>query len=187
MRVVFQGKITASKYLRAPIPLPLTPIDGMVSIKATPCYATNTDPHHPSNYTKSGLEVFMRPNKNRKNKVKYGKPEPMHASTKPFFGEICSNFSTENELRNDAFKWENCLHAEKHMRGTSLNEPVFDIHYNARSEGHSDTKFQELNYALIITVEAPKVPDLYDRIVRRYASQLEQIQPIIDIPLRISE
>ncbi|AJW63035.1 Subtilase family protein [Elizabethkingia miricola] len=187
MRVVFQGKITASKYLRAPIPLPLTPIDGMVNIKATLCYATNTDPHHPNNYTRSGLEVFMRPNKNRKNKVKYGNPEPMHASTKPFFGEIRSNFSTENELRNDAFKWENCLHAEKRMRGTSLNEPVFDIHYNARSEGHSDTKFQELNYALIITVEAPKVPDLYDRIVRRYATQLEQIQPIIDIPLRISE
>lgn len=187
MRVVFQGKITAAKYLRAPIPLPLTPIDGMVNIKATLCYATNIDPHHPNNYTKSGLEVFMRPHKDKKRKVKDGEPEPLHASTKPFFGEIRSNFSSENELRNDAFKWENCLHAEKRMRGSSLNEPAFDIHYNARSEGHNDITHQELNYALIITAEAPKVPDFYDRIVRRYATQLEQIQPIIDIPLRISE
>ena len=187
MRVVFQGKITASKYLRAPIPLPLTPINGMVRIKATLCYATNVDPHHPSNYTKSGLEVFMRPHKNKKRKVKEGENEPLHALTKTFFGDIRSNFSTEEELRNDAFKWENCLHTEKTFQGKSLHEPVFDIHYNARTEGHNDTKFQELNYALIITVEAPKVADLYDQVVRRYATLLEQIQPIIDIPLRISE
>lgn len=186
IRVVFQGKITASKYLRAPIPIPLIPIEGKVKIKATLCFATNTDPHHPNNYTKSGLEVFMRPNKNKKRKVKDGEPEPLHPETKPFFGEIRNNFTSENELRNDAFKWENCLHAEKNFMGKSLIEPVFDIHYNARSEGHNETKSHELNYALIITVEAQKVPDLYNQVVRRYATQLEQLSPVIDIPIKIS-
>lgn len=187
MRVVFQGKISSSKYLRAPIPLPASSIKGNVKIKATLCFATPVDPHHPNNYTKSGLEVFMRPNKNKKRIVKEGNAEPLHAITKKFFAKEHKSILTEDELRTDAFKWENCLHAEKTFRGSSLNEPVFDIHYISRSEGHSDGRNLELNYALIITVEATKTPDLYDQVVRRYATLLEQLQPIIDIPLKISE
>lgn len=185
MRVVFQGKITASKFMRAPIPLPNGVLNGMVKVKATLCYATSVDPHHPGNYTRSGLEVTFRPNKNIKRKVEDWEPEPLHAKSKSFFGKVKKAFQTEEELRRDAWKWENCLHAEHRFMGKSLNEPVFDIHYNARAEGHNDTSNQELQYALIITVEAPKIPDFYDQVVRRYATQLEQLQPIIDIPLKV--
>lgn len=185
MRVVFQGKITASKFMRAPIPLPNGVLNGMIKIKATLCYATSVDPHHPGNYTRSGLEVTFRPNKNIKRKVEDWENEPLHAKSKSFFGKVKKAFQTEEELRRDALKWENCLHAEHRFKGTSLHEPVFDIHYNARSEGHNDTSNQELQYALIITVEAPKIFDFYDQVVRRYATQLEQLQPIIDIPLKV--
>lgn len=185
MRVVFQGKISASKYMRAPIPLPSGPINGMVTIKATLCFATPVDPHHPSNYTRSGLEVFLRPNKDVKRKVKDGEAEPLHGKTKTFFGKMKKSFQTEDELRNDALKWENCLHAEHRFQGKTLNEPVFDIHYNARKEGYNDTRDQDLSYALIITVEAPKMNNLYDQVVRKYATQLEQLQPVIDIPVRV--
>ncbi|WP_071145736.1 S8 family peptidase [Bacteroides ihuae] len=185
MRVVFQGRISASKFLRAPIPLPNDTLTGKVTIKATLCYVTNIDPHHPDNYTKSGLEVTFRPHRNKKKKTQAGEAEPLHASTKPFFGESKKIFQTEGELRHDSWKWENCIHAEKTFLGTSLYNPVFDIHYNARSEGHDDSKGQELQYALVITVEAPKVKDLYDQIVRKYATLLEQLQPIIDIPLKV--
>ncbi|MBJ2126592.1 S8 family peptidase [Flavobacterium sp. IB48] len=184
MRVVYQGRISAAKYLRAPIPLPPGPISGMVKIKATLCYATPVDPHCPDNYTRSGLEPFFRPNKNRKRKVEEGEAEPMHALTKPFFAKARKGFETEEDLRIDAFKWENCMHYEGRFQGSSLDEPLFDIHYNARAEGHNDTRVQELDYALVVTVEAPKVKDLYDQVVRRYATQLEQLQPIIDIPIR---
>jgi len=185
MRVVFQGKITASKFMRAPIPLPFGALKGMVTVKATLCYATDIDPHHPGNYTRSGLEVSFRPNKNTKRKVEEWESEPLHAKTKSFFGKIKKAFQTEEELRRDAWKWENCLHAEHRFRGNSLVEPVFDIHYNARAEGHNDSRNQELQYALIITVEAPKVIDFYDQVVRRYATQLEQLQPVIEIPLKV--
>jgi len=185
IRVVFQGLISASKYMRAPIPLPSETLNGMIKIKATLCYVTTVDPHHPDNYTKSGLEITFRPHRNKKRKVKESEAEPLHASSSPFFGESQKKFQTEEELRKDSWKWENCIHAEKSLRGISLNEPVFDIHYNARSEGHDDTRGQELQYALIITVEAPKVVDLYDQVVRKYATQLEQLQPIIDIPLKV--
>ncbi|MBB1644566.1 S8 family peptidase [Sphingobacterium sp. UME9] len=185
MRVVFQGTISGSKFVRAPIPLPPGSLDGMVTIKATLCYATTVDPHHPNNYTRSGLEVTFRPNKDVKRKVKDGENEPLHAKSKSFFGKVKKAFQTEDELRRDAWKWENCIHAKNKYRGNTVNEPVFDIHYNARIEGHNDTRNQELQYALVITVEAPKVKDLYDQVVRRYATQLEQLQPIIDIPLKV--
>jgi len=185
MRVVFQGSISASKYVRVPIPLPPGALSGMVTIKATLCYATDVDPHHPGNYTRSGLEVTFRPNKDNRRKVQEGENEPMHPISKTFFGNTSKAAQTEDELRRDAWKWENCVHAVNRFRGNGLNEPVFDIHYNARAEGHNDTRNQELRYALVITVEAPKVADLYDQVVRRYATQLEQLQPVIDIPLQL--
>lgn len=185
MRVVFQGRITASKFIRAPIPLPLGELPGMIKIKATLCYATNVDPHHSGNYTRSGIDITFRPSKNTKRKVAEGESEPLHAKTKPFFSKSQKAYQTEEELRRDAWKWENCLHAENQFRGTSLNEPVFDIHYNARIEGHNDTRTQEIQYALVITVEAVRVVDLYNQVVRRYATQLEQLQPVIDIPLKV--
>lgn len=185
MRVVFQGRITASKYLRAPIPVPTTSLPGRVKIKATLCYATAIDPHHPENYTRSGLEVSFRPDKEKRTKDKKTGKESIHATTKTFFGTLKKDFQTEIELRRDALKWENCMHSEKHFNGASLNDPVFDIHYNARLEGHNDTRSQEIEYALVITVEAPKVIDLYDKVVRRYATKLEQLVPVIDIPIRV--
>jgi hypothetical protein len=71
------------------------------------------------------------------------------------------------------------------MRGSSLSDPAFDIHFNARQEGHNNTRSQEINFVLVITIEALRRNDLYDQVVRRYATVLEQLVPIIDIPLRL--
>ncbi|TXF77790.1 S8 family peptidase [Chryseobacterium sp.] len=185
VRVVFQGKISASKFMRSPIPLPLNTLEGKVNIKATLCYATAVDPHHPDNYTRSGLEVVFRPHADKRNKPAAGKPLSLHAKSKSFFGKTKKNYQSEDELRRDAFKWENCVHSSNKFLGSSLKDPVFDIHYNARMEGRNNKSNIELSYALVITVEAPKVPDLYDQVVRRYATKLEQFKPVIEIPLKI--
>jgi hypothetical protein len=179
VRVVYQGTVTASKYIRAPIPVPDVPFEGMVNVKATLCYATDIDPHHPGNYTRAGLDVTFRPNKSvfKDDKAK-------HAATKAFFGKNRPRVS-EEELRRDAWKWENCLHAENSYRGRSLEGPVFDIHYNARSEGHGTSNAHELKYALIVSVKAKRMVDLYDQIVRRYRGQLEALVPVVEIPVRI--
>lgn len=92
---------------------------------------------------------------------------------------------TEDELRKDAWKWENCLHATKTLRGNSLRNPAFDIHYNARLEGRDFRPSEPLSYAMIISVHAKNSADLYDQVVRRYVTQLEPIRPVIDIPVRI--
>ncbi|RYD55625.1 MAG: S8 family peptidase [Sphingobacteriales bacterium] len=186
MRVVFQGTIRASKYLRAPIPLPNIPLKGNVKLKATLCYATACDAHHPDNYTRSGLEVTFRPHKDKKRKVQPGEPIPLHPISKSFFQKEQKSFLTEEELRRDAWKWENCLHGDVTFRGTSLNGSFFDIHYNARAEGRNDTRSQELAYALVVTVEARSGIDLYNQVIRKYATILEPLIPLVDIPISVA-
>ena len=64
-------------------------------------------------------------------------------------------FATEQERRSDQGKWETVLHGAKTFRGSSLKNPVFDIHYNARDGGgRATTGAEKIRYALILSVEA---------------------------------
>lgn len=178
IRVVYQGTISPAKYIRAPIPMPPGTIAGNAEITATICYKCHTDPHHPGNYTRAGLEVAFRPHDQ-----KFSRSDQVHANTKSFFG-AANRGLTEEELRRDAWKWENCLHASKTFRGSSLRNPCFDIHYNARLEGRDFAPDEPLSYALVISIHAKHIVDLYDQVVRKYATLLEPLRPTIDIPVR---
>ncbi|WP_249414759.1 hypothetical protein [Enterobacter hormaechei] len=83
-------------------------------------------------------------------------------------------------------KWETVLHSSKNMLGSTLKNPVFDIHYNAREAGASvaSNKAEKIKYALIITVKAAKHQDLYNEILRAYNQVLVPIQPQTSIPIR---
>ncbi|MBX8596809.1 S8 family peptidase [Pseudomonas cichorii] len=176
-RIVYQGELKPGKYLRAPLPLPVGGLTGMVNVKATFTFASATDPQDSASYTRAGLEVTFRPNGGR---VKEGKT---NAEPKSFFKK--KKFATEAELRSDSGKWETVLHDQSRMRGTSLDEPAFDIHYNAREGGGAADHAKKIRYALIITVEAPKHPDLYADILSAYARILTPIQPQVSIPIRV--
>ncbi|MFZ1923574.1 MAG: S8 family peptidase [Xanthobacteraceae bacterium] len=177
VRVVYQGKIAPAHYIRAPIPIPSGTIPGKVLITATLCYATDVDPHHPGNYTRAGLEAAFRPHDQKRKDTKQ-----IHADTKSFFGKAQSGL-LEDELRRDAWKWENCLHGAVTFMGKSLRNPVFDIHYNARLGGRNFAPEEELAYALVVSVHAKHLSDLYNKVVRKYALQLEPMRPVIEIPI----
>jgi hypothetical protein len=176
-RVVYQGELKPGKYLRASLPLPAGGLNGNIRLKATFCYASPTDPQDAAAYTRAGLETVFRPNDE---KIKDGKA---NADTKGFFD--MKKYATEEERRSDMGKWETVLHGAKSMRGTSLKNPVFDIHYNAREAGGRATGAEKIRYALIITVEAPKHVDLYNEILRAYAKTLVPIQPQVSLPIRV--
>jgi hypothetical protein len=178
VRVVYQGEIGPGKFIRAQVPLPASPLDGMVTLTATLCFTSPIDPHHPGNYTQAGIEATFRPREDRRTS-----DEQVHADTKSFFGPARKGL-TEEELRRDAWKWENIHHAVRRMRGSGLIAPVFDLHYNAREGGHSLSGKDPLRYALVLTLKAPRVADLYDRVRRRYATLLEPLLPVIEIPVR---
>lgn len=180
MRVVYQGELVPGQYLRARIPLPSARLPGLVTIRATFCYATATDPDHPGNYTRAGLEVIFRPDDKRFDPKT---PEAHHPKSAPFFQ--LKDYSTEQELRRDAHKWETVLHREKRMQGKGLHNPVFDIHYNAREAGAASSTRERIPYALVITVTSPQTADLYDQVVRRYRAQIQPLQPVVEIPVQV--
>ena len=60
---------------------------------------------------------------------------------------------------------------------------MFDIYYNARSDGRGDARADKVRYALALTMEASHVTDLYDRVVQTYRTHLKPIVPIIDVPV----
>ena len=70
------------------------------------------------------------------------------------------------------------------FRGSSLRNPCFDIHYNARLECRNFAPDKRLPYAMVISVHAINIADLCDQVVRKYATQLEPLRPTVEIPLR---
>ena len=175
-RIVYQGDLTPGQYLRTPVPLPQGKLDGKVTVTATFCFACQTDPHDPGNYTRGGLDVTFRPHAE-----KFGK-ESTHPKSFSFFRQ--TDYDTENELRHNAHKWETTLHNCRTFLSTTLKDPVFDVHYQVRESGQPSSG-EKIRYALIITISAPKNKNLYDRIVQRYQTQLEPMLPVIEIPIQI--
>jgi len=170
--IVYQGDMTPGQYFRAPVPVPDGQLKGMVQITATFCFFSDTDPNDPVNYTRSGLEVVFRPNSEKRKDAEQKNPD-----SRTFFS-LKDVYKTEQQLRDDAHKWETTLHVPKNCRGSSLHEPVFDIHYHARESGHKPREAGEIPYALVITVRAKQMPDFYDQIVTRYRTILQALQPI---------
>ena len=91
----------------------------------------------------------------------------------------------EKELRDDAHKWETTLSSFDSMRGTSLADPVIELHHNARIAGAVCMSADPIPYAMIITVRAPEMKDLYNRVFLRYKGQLEPLVPFIDMSITI--
>ncbi|MGH9534073.1 MAG: S8 family peptidase [Terriglobales bacterium] len=173
--VVYQGELDPKKFLRAGIPMPARPISALVTITATICIATPTDPEHPGTYTRSGLQIFFR--KDRFN-VQKGKTNPKPSS---FFR---SGLGMPGRLIRGAHQWETVRHESRRMRGKDLKNPCFDIHYNPREEGH-DTAGKKIPYAMIVSVSSPGVKDLFDQIFNRYRFQLAELKPRVAIPILV--
>jgi len=176
-RIVYKGELNPGKYLRAKVPLPKEGLCGRVKLKATFCYSSYVDPQDTCSYTRAGLDIVFRPDLD---KIKAGKKTP---DSRSFFE--MKTYASEDERRSDMGKWETVLHNEDSMLGATLKNPVFDIHYNAREGGGATSRAENIKYALVITITAPKVVDLYNEILRNYPSILVPIQPEVSIPIRI--
>jgi hypothetical protein len=176
-RVVYQGELKPGKFLRAALPIPKGGLTGRIRLRATFCYASPVDPQDAACYTRAGLEIMFRPDEDRI------REDQEHAATKGFFD--MKKYLTEGERRSDTGKWETVLHGEKGFLGSSLNNPVFDIHYNAREAGATTHRATKIRYALVITVEAPRHADLYNEILRSYATILTPIAPRVPLPIRV--
>jgi hypothetical protein len=174
VRIVYQGRLNPAQFLRTPIPLPSSLVKSKVTIRATFCIASVTDPQDPSNYTRGGLDVTFRPDAT--------KMSGTHPKSDSFFRN--SDFDSEPTLRRDAHKWETVVHATKTMFSTSLCDPAFDVHYQTRIGGRKARGAEAIHYALVVTLRAPKNPDLYNQVLQRYRTLLQPIRPRQTIQIR---
>lgn len=181
--IVYQGVLPVEYHLRAPIPLPKLPLEGMVEIAATFLIPTGVDPEHAGAYTRSGVRVSFRPDSRNFRRYEDGS-RSKHPITESFFSVHNMYAAAEYELQERGQKWEPCIRASRKKRAAGLHEPCFDIDYQHRDGPQKAREPQAVNYALIISVRAPRVPDLYNQIVRDYAKILVPIRPRIRIPVR---
>jgi len=180
--VVYQGLLNPSNYLRVPIALPTTPLNGMVTIRATAVITPDTDPAFAATYTRNGIEVTFRPDIDRcEVNPESGKVSP--PKSRAFFTSSDAHRASEAELRQSGQKWEPCIRNEIRMRGASLNQPVFDVYYHHRFEGSTHPNPRPLPYAIVISVKAPRHPQLYNEVVRTYNKNLVPLRPNLRLKL----
>ena len=174
--IIYQGTLPAGTHLRAPIPLPTTPLEGKVTITATILVAPATNPEFAASYTLSGFEAIFRPHSLRFTEYREG-GRAKHPKSSSFFSESAMYGGGEFELREGGSKWEPCVKRSRCFLPKSLHNPVFDIYNHSRKSGSKFGSDTPLPYALIVSIKAPKVANLYDQLVRAYAGILIPITP----------
>ncbi|EGQ8673209.1 S8 family peptidase [Vibrio cholerae] len=159
--VVYQGELKKSQHLRVPIPLPEGIDCTWVHLKATFCFNAITDPEHPLHYTRSGLDIVFRGHEEKITGT------ATHADTKSFFS-VGNLYETEEELREDAHKWETCISRTQRFKRSTLLKPVFDVKYHAREKGGDVQKeLEPLKYSLIISIRAEGDPNTYNLVLQQ--------------------
>jgi hypothetical protein len=181
--IVYQGMLEPARYRRFFIPVPADGFQGRVGLKATFVAASAVDPEDAINYTRTGVGITFRPKTvGHAGYNRDGSERSAHA-TKSFFGQSAL-FQTEQQLRDDAQRWEAVLKASHRFQSTTLDQPVFDIEHLARSHGQPAQRGDSVTYALIVTVTERGAADLYNRIIRSYVGRLEALRPQVEIPIR---
>lgn len=158
--VIFQAVLAKGEFRRCPIPFPDVLLSGKVTLKATFCISALTDPEHAINYTRSGMGVTFRP------LLGIG-----DETSTEFFGMKSQYKAAEREMRDAGHKWETVLHRSRDFTdGTALSSPVFDVEYHAREASRSvpPASAPDVPFALVVTVRAPGVTNLYDLIRQKY-------------------
>lgn len=182
VHVVYQGDIPFGVQVRADIPEPDGGFEGMVDISATFCVSSAVDPSHTNTYTRSGLEVVFRPHSDTFTQYADGS-QSNHAKPASFFTQS-RMYPTEYVLRSDSHKWEPVLKSSVKKRSASLQRACFDVYRSEREAGAAPGDSDALRYALVVTIRARRMPELYNQILRAYQNVLVPLQPQIDLRIR---
>lgn len=182
--VIYQGVLPIGEHLRAKIAMPKEGTVGDTFLTATLVIAPEVDPEHTDAYTRAGLEVLFRPNKNQFSINKITGKRSKQPKADSFYSAVNMYSSPEYQLRAEDFKWEPCRRRTQKFDGTELNEPFFDIYYHSRESATKAQMPDPIPYAFIVGVKAPKVTDLYNKIVRAYSSILVPLRPQLRIAVR---
>jgi hypothetical protein len=181
--VIYEGQLPVGQHLSAQIPLPANLPEGEVQITATLVISPEINPEHAGAYTRSGVIVTFRPDAADIAEDEHGR-KAQRARSDDFFSLRKLYSAGEYVLREDGHKWEPCIRATRQKHSSTLRDPHFDIKYHHRDGPQKAISPKPIPYCLIVTLKAPEVPDLYNRVVRAYSSILVPLRPQLRIPVR---
>lgn len=175
--VLYQGELVVGEHLRIPIPLQNISLKGKVSIKATLVISPQVDIEFPGAYTRHGVEVVFRPNDTCFNINKVSGKKSEHPKSCTFFTNSEMFKGVGFKGRDEENKWEPVLKHEQKFDSEKLSNSMFDVYYHYRERARIVKDQKPIPYALAITVRAEEVVDLYNQVIRKYASILTPYRP----------
>lgn len=175
--VLYQGNLLVGQHLRVPLPIQNISLKGPITIKATLVISPEVDISYPGAYTRSGVEVTFRPNDMNYKYYPDGKVST-HPKTFSFFSKSNIFKNAEYEGREDGHKWEPTIKHEHVFKNPQhLSNPAFDVYYHYRESAKAANDQQPIPYALLISIKAEDMTDLYNQVIRNYASILQPYRP----------
>ena len=181
-----------------PLPYPATGMTGNVKLRWTVSFVTPIDPEDAAEYTLAGVEAQFRPDITRYRleppHKRAGRARDVDAvSDKDLIAErinagwrLSTNAKTRSgtalrseHVRRDAGLWETVVVYETAARASSLNRPEVWMTYYERAQGQLVPRgvADSLDVAVLMTVIAPKVPDLYERVLAQVDFQV--LTPVV--------
>ncbi|MBS1871558.1 MAG: S8 family peptidase [Actinobacteria bacterium] len=197
--VLYRDTINRDEVVALPFPLPSDAVKGKtVDLRWTLAFTAPTDPTDAVDYTQAGLEVAFRPHAQRYNFRDPKTQKSVELDVQKQGAEVVRQLragaipsalpatKSPTRRRNEAYlreegKWETALHYTKHMRASSLFEPRITVNYLAR-EGGALTSATPLEYAMLLSIRAPRGVRLYEAVRQSYSV----LAPLTaQIPLRL--
>ena len=189
------------KALRFPLPNGLLATD-KIDVEWTLTFLTEVDPRDASDYTRSGVEVYFRPNeylrslsiedKSEKGRVVHvvrDKAEIKRAlllgwklGEQPLAHSQWRAYRRESTRRLEG-KWETIVRGRVSIAAGELYRPRLDVSYLRREGGQlvNGSAVPPLPIVALVTMRAPKGVPIYERIT----AQFDMLQPLIQLPLRV--
>lgn len=185
--VTYEDVLRRGETLGLPVPLPNGLTNGTIAIRWTLAVTSPIDPTDMAEYTLAGVELQFRPHARR---IPFTAPDnsevvvvdvdidPARATDLLRRGyrpgdnpatRAGKRVRVSEFARRDEGKWETLIHARDRLRAASLHQPRLDLSYFARAGGLlRDEGVPDLDFTLLVTVQAPPSFDLYDRIRIEY-------------------
>lgn len=198
--VLYEDQIERGSSISLPVPLPSDVLDNRkVAIRWTITFTSPVDPADAVDYTLRGLEIKFRPHARRFRLSKSGERrtfvlnvdteaarflELLQDGWQPSAAPVTESPTrdkAENALREEG-KWETIVRHTVRKHGTGFESPRVELTYLSREAGALTHTADPLEFAMLVSVRAPRGVALYDRVRQDYRA----LTPVsMQIPIRL--
>jgi hypothetical protein len=200
--VVVQDTLERGMTRAYPLPFPVGGVNSRVKARWTVSFISSTDPQDAVEYTQAGLEVVLRPNATAYTMSLKNSGEKAIDVDLRTDGSVIQNLAakgwllsvnpktrsgkairSEHTLRDEG-KWETVMRHEDGANAGTFHLPSIWVTYYERTEGELTPTGEgtDLDFTLLMTVEASKSTDLYEQV--RADSRFSILAPLT-VPVRV--